>query len=93
MIDEENQPDLTNVVVCSYQNRLYPDLTLDNCGTSNCTNKLKNICQQNIDKAQNNGQFESVFDLRVSCSECIVELQEKGLFTSSEEDAECESDE
>ena len=76
-INEENQPDLTNVVVCSYQNRLYPDLTLENCGTSNCTNKLHHMCQQNIDEEQYNGQFESVFGLRFSCSECIVELQKK----------------
>ena len=35
----ENQPDLTSVQVCSYQNCLYPNLTLENYGTSNCSKK------------------------------------------------------
>ena len=73
-INEENQPDLTNVDVCSYQNCLYSTLILENCGTSNCTNKLHHICQQNIDEAQYNGNFVRVFGLRFSCSQCIVEL-------------------
>ena len=73
-IDEENQPDLTNVDVCSYQNCLYSTLILENCGTSNCANKLHHMCQQNIDEAQYNGNFVRVFGLRFSCSQCIVEL-------------------
>ena len=39
----ENQPDLTSVNVCSYQNYLYPNLTLENYGTSNCTKKKYTI--------------------------------------------------
>ena len=92
-INEENQPALTNVDVCSYQNYLYLTLTLQNYGTSNCTNKSHYICQQNIDEAQYNGNFERVFGLRFSCSECIVELQKKELFPSSEEYSECVNDE
>ena len=80
MINEENQPDLIDVGVCSYQNCLYQNLTLEHCGTSNCTNKLHHMCQQNIDEEQYNGQFESVFGLRFSCSECIVELQKKCVY-------------
>ena len=56
-INEENQSDLTKLEVCSYQNCLYPTLTLENCGTSNCTKKLHHICQTNIDEAQYNGNF------------------------------------
>ena len=77
MIIRENQPDLSNVYMCPYQNCLYPNLMLENFGTSNCTNKLHHICQQNIDEAQYNGQFESLFGLRFSCFEFIVELQKK----------------
>ena len=58
----------------------------------NCTNKLHHTCQQNIDEAQYNGNFEKIFGLRFSCSECIIELQKK-LFPSSEDDSECVSDE
>ena len=79
--------------MCSYQNCLYPTLTLDNCGTSNCIKKLHHICQTNIDEAQYNGNFERLFGLRFACSDCIVELQKKGLFPSSEDDSECVSDE
>ena len=79
MINEENQPDLIDVGVCSYQIFLYHNLTLENCGTSNCTNKLYHIYQQNIDEAQYNGQFESLFGLRFSCFEFIVELQKKSF--------------
>ena len=78
-INEENQHNLTNVEVCSYQNCVYPTLILENCGTSNCTKKLHNICQTNIDEAQYNGNFERLFGLRFSCSECIVELQKKRI--------------
>ena len=60
--------------------------SVEYCGTSNCTNKLHHIYQQNIDEAQYNGQFESVFGLRFSYSECIV-------VPSSQEDYECQSDE
>ena len=95
-IDEENQPDLTdltNVEVCSCQNCLYPNLTLENFGTSNCIKKLHHICQTNIDEAQYHGNFERPFGLRFTCSDCIVELQKIGLFPSSEDDCECVSDE
>ena len=68
-------------------------LTLDNCGTSNYIKKLHHICQTNIDEAQYNSNFKRLFGLRFSCSECIVELQRKGLFPSSEDDSECVSDE
>ena len=73
----ENHSDLTDVDVCSYQNCVYPNLTLENCGTSNYTKNLHHICQQNIDEAQYDGQFERLYGLRFSCSECIVELQKK----------------
>ena len=64
--------------MCSYQNCVYPTLTLENCGTSNCIKKLHHICQTNIDEAQYNDNFERLFCLRFACSDCIVELQKKG---------------
>ena len=73
----ENHSDLTDVDACSYQNCVYPNLTLESCGTSNCTKNLHHICQQNIDEAQYVGQFERLYGLRFSCSEYIVELQKK----------------
>ena len=47
----------------------------------------------NIDKAQYNGNFERLFGLRFGSSDCIAELQRKGLFLLSEDDYECVSDE
>ena len=88
----KNQPDLTNDNVRSYQIFLCPKLTLYNCWTNNCFKRLHYICQQNIDEAQYNGEFERVFSLQFCCSECIVEIQNKSLFSSSE-DSEYDSDE
>ena len=79
--------------MCSYGNCLYPYVDLETCGTSNCYKKLHHICQTNIDEAQWNGKFEELFSLRFACFDCIVELQKKGLFPSSEDDSECVSDE
>ena len=95
-INEGNQhdlTDLTNVEVCSYQNYLYPTLILENCGTSNCIKKLYDLCQINIDEAQYNVNFENIISLRFPCSDCIFELQKKGLFPSSEEYSECVNNE
>ena len=66
--------------MCSYQNCLYPTLTLDNCGTSNCIKKLHHLCQMHIDEAQYNDSFERLFGLRFACSDCIDEPQKKDCF-------------
>ena len=52
--------------------------------------KLHHKCQQNIDEAEYNGEFEKVFGLQFCCSDCIIELKYKSLFSSSE-DSDCES--
>ena len=46
----------------------------------------------NIDEVQYNGEFEKQYGLQFCCSECIVELMNKNLFSSSE-DSECNSNE
>ena len=46
----------------------------------------------NIDEVQYNGEFEKQYGLQFCCSECIVELMNKNVFSSSE-DSECNSDE
>ena len=76
----------------SYPNCMYPQLTLENYGTSSCPKKIHHICQQNIDELQYNGEFERVFGLQFCCSEYVVDLKNKSLFSSSE-DSECKSDE
>ena len=79
--------------MCSYGNCLYPNNDLETCGTSNCYKKLHHFCQTNIDEAQFNGKFEDLFGLRFACYDCMAGLMKKGLFPSSEDNTESESDE
>ena len=79
--------------MCSYGNCLYPHVDLETCGTRNYYKKLHHICQTNIDEAQWNGKFEDVCGLRFACYDCMARIMKKGLFPSSEDDTESESDE
>ena len=56
---------------CSYKNCLYNNLKLKNCAIKTYSNKLRYLCQNNIDQSSHDGGFENHFGNNFCCSECI----------------------